>query len=179
MAQGIVSEDAQRQVRFCNQRALELLEMPASVLYPGASGRAAAGYATYLLDPARMWLYADSGHNIRIVERCRDGITVLVEQEMIATGAPDADQSFPYRICLAPSDYDFIAAFSDGIESFRSDSDGAIPVHEILREVMAVRSAAGEFVARRCRRFLQQHCRDRGIRHDDDFSMAAIWCKED
>ncbi len=36
MAQGIVSEDAQRRVRFCNQRALELLEMPPEVLHAGA-----------------------------------------------------------------------------------------------------------------------------------------------
>ncbi|MBP8305733.1 MAG: PAS domain-containing protein [Burkholderiaceae bacterium] len=39
MAQGIVSEDAQRQVRFCNQRALDLLDMPPTVLHAGASGR--------------------------------------------------------------------------------------------------------------------------------------------
>ncbi len=39
MAQGIVSEDAQRQVRFCNQRALDLLDMPPEVLHAGANGR--------------------------------------------------------------------------------------------------------------------------------------------
>jgi PAS domain S-box-containing protein len=39
MAQGIISEDAQRQVRFCNQRALELLDMPPDVLHAGANGR--------------------------------------------------------------------------------------------------------------------------------------------
>ncbi len=37
MAQGIVSVDAQGIIRFCNRRALELLDLPESVLRPGAT----------------------------------------------------------------------------------------------------------------------------------------------
>lgn len=145
---------------------------------PGANGRAAAAYPTYLLDPERMGLYADGGFHTRTVERGRDGMTTFVQEEILATDESEADSSFTFTLRLCAAEYDFVAVFSDGIESFRDQSNRAIPVHDVLREVMAVRASAGEFVARRCRRFLQQ-CRAGGLAHDDDFSMAALWCRED
>jgi hypothetical protein len=44
----------------------------------------------------------------------------------------------------------------------------------VLPQLLAIPAARGEFVVRRCRRFLNSFCRDHGWRNEDDLGVAAI-----
>ena len=76
------------------------------------------------------------------------------------------------------SDYDVVALFSDGIETFRLSSHSyTVPTyefHEVVKELFEFKTLKGNFVQRRCKRFLK-NCVIQKAQHDDDFSMAAIY----
>lgn len=72
-------------------------------------------------------------------------------------------------------DFDLVVAMSDGAATFRQGPDSSVvPVLDVAREILAVKSPVGEFMLRRCRRFLEHDCKARGWRHLDDFSVAAV-----
>jgi hypothetical protein len=68
---------------------------------------------------------------------------------------------------------------SDGVRSFRRPTAAPgiydpVPLDEVLVQIMAIRSPAGEFMVRRMRRFLGDFCPKNGWVHDDDVAVAAI-----
>lgn len=79
--------------------------------------------------------------------------------------------------------YDLVAVMSDGAMSFQraivnnlgtSRHFENVPVKDVVEELMAVKSPAGKFIARRCKRFLKD-CVKKGWHHNDDLSMAALY----
>ncbi len=79
------------------------------------------------------------------------------------------------------SDYKYAALLSDGIHSFftrqqteTSKSAEAIPMEEILKELISFNSVRGAFVARRLRKFLME-CQTKGGQHRDDLAIGALY----
>lgn len=73
---------------------------------------------------------------------------------------------------------DVVALFSDGVESFRDRDQSIVPLEDVLVELLALKSLHGQFVTRRCTKFLEKFCVERGWRHEDDFSMASVAFEE-
>ncbi len=89
----------------------------------------------------------------------------------------------PHNFLFDLERYDLVAVMSDGAASFQravindlgtSKHFENIPVEDIAKQLMAVKSPAGKFVARRCKRFLKE-CAKKGWHHNDDLSMAALY----
>jgi hypothetical protein len=85
------------------------------------------------------------------------------------------DAGFPIH---EPSEIEFVAVFSDGVESFTDKEGNKIDCFEIVKELMAFKNYAGEFVTRRMNGFLRG-CEKKGWSHYDDLSMAAIYMGEE
>lgn len=84
----------------------------------------------------------------------------------------------PVEFTFPADEYDLVAVMSDGACSFQR-LDGAktvaVPVWDVVQQVMAVGNAKGEFVVRRVRNgFLNRHCRKHGWTHYDDFAVGMI-----
>lgn len=142
---------------------------------PGRDGQVAAGYAAYLHDSTRMDAYVKAGCNTRIVECYADGAMFTSGENIILD-----EEDFNFQRQFFAPDYDFVAIFSDGIESFEREVSPKkwepVPFTEVLVEVMAIKNPTGEFVQRRCQKFFKQFCVEKRWRNQDDFSMAAVWC---
>jgi hypothetical protein len=70
---------------------------------------------------------------------------------------------------------DLVLLLSDGVESFQSRDRTGVPLERILEQLFDFKGLSGEFLVRRCSRFLQRFCVDNGWRHEDDFSVAGIY----
>jgi hypothetical protein len=77
-------------------------------------------------------------------------------------------------------DYKYAVLFSDGIDSFfaaRRTETGrmidAIPLDQVLRELISFKSLGGNFVGRRINRFMKD-CQSKGWRHADDLAVGAL-----
>lgn len=73
---------------------------------------------------------------------------------------------------------DVVALFSDGVESFRDADLNPVPLETVLLELLSLKNLHGRFVTRRCGKFLGKLCAEKGWRHADDFSMAAVGFEE-
>jgi len=69
---------------------------------------------------------------------------------------------------------DLVLLFSDGIESFQDEHGELIPLPVVLEEFMQFKGYAGQFIARRCTRFLKDAAK-RGWTHADDLSCAGVY----
>lgn len=72
------------------------------------------------------------------------------------------------------SDTEFVLILSDGAESFQLKDGTPVPLEQVLEQICAIKGLAGEFIVRRCNRFLQSFCVERGWKHYDDLSVAGI-----
>lgn len=144
----------------------------------------APGYLSYLIDDKRLKHFCDK-YGAKTVKHMLGGKVLHDVEARMTYEAPPPDETkgtasgVSFDVCLDPAEYDFVAIFSDGIQSFVRETKPknfeAVPLDEVLAQVMAIKGSAGEFVTRRCRRF-QKFCLENKWQHNDDFSMAAIWC---
>jgi hypothetical protein len=81
--------------------------------------------------------------------------------------------------------FDLVVIMSDGVQSFQrmvntgtSLAPQRVPVEDVVAQVLAVKGTKGEFMVRRCQRFLGRFCAKNNWSHTDDFSAAAIWMDE-
>jgi hypothetical protein len=79
---------------------------------------------------------------------------------------------------LQRNDTDLALMFSDGIESFQDAQGCPVPLEEVLNELTAIKGLHGQFLARRCGKFISKTCAERGWTHADDFSAAGIYLGE-
>ena len=139
----------------------------------------APGYLSYLVDGARMRRYLAAGFGCRRMQRAVDGMLCEVVVSTVAT-APVFRQahSFVWTRDLEPSDYRMVMAMSDGVSSFtRTRPDGSrscVRELEVVRQLVAIKTSRGEFLVRRCRRFLGRYCRIQQWSHSDDLATAAL-----
>lgn len=74
------------------------------------------------------------------------------------------------------TEYDLVAIFSDGVNSFQQIKDNkTLPISRetIANELLSIKGFAGSFVQRRCQKAFATFDR-LGYRHYDDFSMGVI-----
>lgn len=141
------------------------------------------GYLSYAQDDARMEHFK-AKHGLRKVKQymganCVSEVVEHIDHYDLVEHDP---AGLVFTLDLDVNDYDFVAVFSDGVSSFQRETlpkrFEPVNVHEVLEQVMAIKGGVGEFVSRRCQKFLKGFCAENHWHHNDDFSMAAIWCGE-
>lgn len=139
--------------------------------------KGAPGYVSYgLSEDRRLGYLAEFGNKYNISKLSSDED---YHESFVGIEAPLQDWSFDVET------YDLVAVLSDGAQSFQclSQTDTSrtlidIPVREVLREMLAVRSVRGEFIKRRTNKFLTKTCPPLFWQHADDLAIAAIWLGE-
>ena len=97
------------------------------------------------------------------------------DQMTVLTGMAAMKICHPYE--FDPKEFDLVLVMSDGIESFSDRQGRRVPVMDVLREIFAFKSYAGDFVQRRCRRIVDK-CAALGWLYADDWSVAGIYLDE-
>ncbi len=87
-------------------------------------------------------------------------------------------ENFSKSLVFEAALYDLVVIMSDGAESFYRPDGTQVPLAEVIEQVFAIKGFAGQFMARRCGRFLSSFCAERGWKHADDFSVAGIYLGE-
>ena len=71
---------------------------------------------------------------------------------------------------------------SDGVQTFQrvvrtgtSKTLEDVPIEEVVDQLLKIKGTKGEFVTRRCQKFMNKFCIKNEWQHSDDFSAAAIW----
>ena len=158
----------------------------------------APAYLSYQMDQKRLEAYTTGQLNTGVLE---GGCGVRTMKFMLydgrmGAGVPDPemdDRRLDSRVTRDPetfwhierfnrSHFDMVAVLSDGVHSFQKKNVLGqlenIPLQEVLQQLMKLKSVRGEFVTRRCKRFLSKYCAEHGWSHYDDFSMAAVYAEE-
>ena len=122
----------------------------------------------------------------------RHGLERVVRRAVIHPGELEARQSgeeieagsrvdVAITIDVPLAEYDLVALFSDGVETFvdrSAEQPQRVPVESVIAELLAFKNYHGRFVERRMRRFLRQ-TRERGWVHEDDLSLAVLYRGDD
>lgn len=74
-----------------------------------------------------------------------------------------------------PHPTELVMLLSDGASSFQLKDGTPVPLEDVLDQLFEIKGFAGQFLTRRCTRFLQTFCAERGWQHSDDFSVAGIY----
>ena len=134
----------------------------------------APAYLSYALSRERTQAFLDYTKGARTISHYRDGELVSEQFDRVDPG----DDSILWSMKLPVDRFDLVVLLSDGASSFRAEAeDGssrAIPTWEIVKRVCAVKTTAGQFMTRRCRRFLRRFCIDNHWTHADDFAAAGM-----
>jgi hypothetical protein len=72
--------------------------------------------------------------------------------------------------------YDLVMVLSDGVHTFQTLVD--VPVEQVVMQLLKIKGTKGEFLKRRCHKFLTRFCETNDWQHYDDFSAAAIWMED-
>ena len=106
-----------------------------------------------------------------------DSFKNVSEEEVVVKNIAPYSLSF----CESTSDIEFVAVFSDGIDSFyKTESDGTsikkIPIDEVevIKKCLDFKNFNGQFVQRRMQAFFRE-CKKLGWEHGDDFSVGTIY----
>lgn len=134
-------------------------------------------YASYDLVPERRALYLQEFGTFWKVSLF-EGSCPLGEETILLEDSPLVPYSFSFPL----AEYDLVLLLSDGALSFRrplgvNGATEAVPVQEVIEEMLQVKGFAGQFITRRARKFLKGAA-SKGWTHDDDFSVAAIYLGE-
>ncbi|MSQ03985.1 MAG: hypothetical protein EXR71_19205 [Myxococcales bacterium] len=138
----------------------------------------APAYASYLANEPRRGNYLRTepdtpSRDVRIV-RVYDGDSVTEASSLARSAGWVLELVFPVV------EFELAAVASDGLRSFQRRTGtrfAPVPLLEVVPHVFGFKGLAGEFVARRLRRFLRKECEDMGWHPNDDVAVAAIHAK--
>ncbi len=88
---------------------------------------------------------------------------------------PLGPDSSPVRRHDFNDEYDLVLIMSDGAESFQTQDNQPVPLTDVLEQLLAIKGFEGEFLTRRCTRFLTKFCAEKRWKHTDDLSVAGIY----
>jgi hypothetical protein len=136
-------------------------------------------YLSYDLDERRRERYLEKFGNLYKVSTCTFSPFSLSEEPswsvFCSVPAPLRDWVFD------TSGYASVAVMTDGANSFQvlsetetSKHPRAIPLTEVLRDLLAFKSLRGSFVQRRCHKFLLKECPTRLWDHVDDLAVGVV-----
>jgi len=97
-----------------------------------------------------------------------------VAKESFSIGAVSVFESW----YIDKHEHDLALVFSDGVESFIDSASSPVPLESVLDEIFAFKCLQGQFLSRRCGKFLSKTCVERGWTHSDDFSAAGVYLGE-
>jgi len=136
-------------------------------------------YISYSLDDDRTELYLNATNG------CQFKIDMYESSTDLASGYTSTieDEGMHSHVFRFPRDeYDLVMVMSDGVSSFQKPKNSETTkyfeeVHaaEIIDRILAVKSAKGDFIKRRCKRVIKNLCLKAGWKHLDDFSVAALY----
>lgn len=103
----------------------------------------------------------------------------VYDPDLVSTTVNDTQIDAFSRFTYNKDEFDLVAVFSDGVESFRTVTSEGWDVSnkmftDFVADFMSVRNHNGNFMERRARRVLHDLSR-RGIYHTDDFSVGALY----
>jgi serine/threonine protein phosphatase PrpC len=128
--------------------------------------RAAPAYLSYLTDESRLVELVAMGQTRRIERRSTSGVATHE--------GPLAREPYLFELAIDRDHYSLVALLSDGARSFVSRTGEPVSLERVLAELLDFKSLAGQFVARRMRRFLTKQCSERGWSARDDLAVAAL-----
>ena len=141
-------------------------------------------YLSYLLDANRMREYLKYTGGIcktSIVEmgaKTNEELHGMQHENVLCTVNPTIVEfcTWAYHSSVYTSAlYDLVVLVSDGLGSFvRKDGNAAPTAHELIADLLGIKTFTGEFVTRRAKRFLQT-AKNAGLEHYDDLGLAAIY----
>jgi len=156
----------------------------------------APAYLSYQLDNSRFQTYLSGKLSSgEMIEGC--GIRETrqkVYDKNLAVGIDKPDSLYAAKVGTDPSSFwditvysrdcfDLVAVMSDGVRSFQKRNTlgqlEPVELQAVLQQLMKFKNVKGEFVTRRCKRFLSKYCVEHGWSHYDDFSMAAVYAEEE
>lgn len=131
-------------------------------------------YPAYAHQPARLQSLADTGRERKEVTRLR---AASAEERLRTVDVSDGD-ALTEVFAVKAADYRFAALFSDGVQSFLHAEEAAgrsepVPFESVLPELVSFKNTRGAFAGRRMKMFLKD-CQQKGWRHADDLSLAAL-----
>lgn len=134
-------------------------------------------YLSYSLDKERLQYY------LKETDGCRFTIDIYDGFDTDDTNTKTEKKGMDPHIFTFPrSEYDLVMVMSDGICSFQKPANSETTrcfemVHpiDIINRFLAVKSYKGDFIKRRCKRFIKNLCTKGGWKHLDDISVAAIY----
>jgi hypothetical protein len=144
-------------------------------------------YLSYQLDPDRMETLIHperSGRAVSPQERDAAGTVEVVERMYVpgegwrepTTTVERFDESTRglWTEVFYRDEFDVVLIMSDGVETFQTKNATLMPLEGVLPQLFDFKGFAGQFLVRRCTRFLQKFCVEYGWSHADDFSVAGI-----
>lgn len=141
-------------------------------------------YLNYIMDVSRKESYMNVQPDMSVhVEPCNEEFQQIfwrsTERGYKGQGFDPLVASFE----VPAAEYDLVVLLSDGIETFRKlEPSMSIHFSEIIDEILAFKSYAGEFITRRCNKFfksLKTRFDGMNVDHSDDFSIASLYISED
>lgn len=127
-------------------------------------------YLSYMLDPQAELRYQSLVKSVTVTKNTFDPKTGWGTPEEVVHPLED----FYIMQNIGWVNPELTLIMSDGAESFQTKTGSLIPLESVLDELFAIKSYPGEFLVRRCNRFLKT-VSDKGWQHTDDFSVAGIY----
>jgi hypothetical protein len=135
-------------------------------------------YLSYLIDSERAMMY----HNMKISKHLHmmwapDGGSITSSQPI------ECSYDLPITFKQAMDKYNTVLICSDGISSFLKPTGGTnsnklIEVTELLPDVFGFKTTKGEFLKRRCNKYMKS-LKKQDIEHFDDLSIGAFLYEDD
>jgi hypothetical protein len=127
-------------------------------------------YPAYAHQPTRLRALADAGRARKELTRLR---AASAGERLRTTHVTDGG-ALTEVFAVVAAGYRFATLLSDGVQSFLDSGRAeAIPLESVLPELVSFKNTRGAFVGRRMKGFLKD-CRQKGWRHGDDLSLAAL-----
>lgn len=130
-------------------------------------------YLSYLLNDVDRARYLNLAGTVEIV---RGSNPTGDWNEEVSVSTLTSDPVTDYMFDAAATD--LVLIMSDGAESFQDMHGNPVPLTAVLEQLFDMKSSEGEFVTRRCTKFLTKFCAETGWRHYDDLSVAGIYVPE-
>lgn len=108
--------------------------------------------------------------NTRVPGHGWTGVTTRRETVFDASGPVTG----AWKMGLSRATTDVVLLLSDGVETFQTKDGTSMPLEQVLEQLFDFKGFTGQFLVRRCTKFLQKFCAEYGWSHADDFSVAGI-----
>lgn len=136
-------------------------------------------YLTYLIDNDRARQY----HDMKIRKDLHTMFIPPEDSARIMDVPLQCAYDLPMTFKHSMKDFHKVLICSDGISSFLepiagSDSNKLIKVQHLLPELFAFKSTTGQFLKRRCNKYMKQ-LKKMGVDHFDDLSIGAFLHEDD